>query len=543
MPAFRADARTGVGALALAAMLLFMAPSASAAGPATALAAPAEPGAVDDLYPAPKLPPARNFRSLGAVLVANSRSWAQVIGGADVDGALVVKVLPGSAAESGGIAPGDVVVAVDEALVTNADRAAALLGAASGSDHVVSVIGPDGSLRQVRTALGRARSAAGYLRRQLGESADPAARYLYARSSADPREALALADLLVRESPEFAPGHSLRAASLLASVRSGAPRESVPDLVTAAAAAIAEAIELDPGSSEMRSDAAQILLELRRPREAAATAGAAIERDAESVAGHRFLGLARLAMGQFAEALPELHRAVELDPFAAPVYAELARNYEALGRVDDARATREAMAALGPEKRPGGGGQDLGKVAFASVLVAGGFGLPMLRRGGARTAPRPAPEPKRFAAGLELPVLEALVVVGVWAVAVSWISRVVGVPEATERFGLYSLVVPGLVAVAAGVATLLVFLGDGPTRRARIGLLTVLASGIWITVANMPAVIGAVRGRDPWMLALVDVIAGPLIIVLAGWLRSRWSVVHAAPATPAGATSLEPEEA
>ena len=70
----------------------------------------------------------------------------------------------------------------------------------------------------------------------------------------------------------------------------------------------------------------------------------AVEIRPASADGHYLVGKALMKEGRVKEALPELERAVRLDPEDSKAHFQLARAYEQLGDKDKARAERQALA-------------------------------------------------------------------------------------------------------------------------------------------------------------------------------------------------------
>jgi TolB-like protein/Flp pilus assembly protein TadD/tRNA A-37 threonylcarbamoyl transferase component Bud32 len=94
--------------------------------------------------------------------------------------------------------------------------------------------------------------------------------------------------------------------------------------------------ELDPLAH--RVDVATALLRAGRFQDALAAARHAVEVDPEYARAHSTLGWALLGMGQLAQGLAELERAVALAPGATIWLAQLGQAYAQTGRSDDARA-------------------------------------------------------------------------------------------------------------------------------------------------------------------------------------------------------------
>jgi TolB-like protein/Flp pilus assembly protein TadD len=116
--------------------------------------------------------------------------------------------------------------------------------------------------------------------------------------------------------------------------------------------AIAEerrAYELDPLSMIIAADLAQVLSWARRYDEAAAQARTAIAMDDNFPDGHQNLGLALLLKGQYAEAIPEFQKAIQLrhDPSD---YGLLGYTFAVAGRRAEALQTIAEMQALAKEK-------------------------------------------------------------------------------------------------------------------------------------------------------------------------------------------------
>ena len=271
----------------------------------------AQPGGTPP-YPPPGPPPPINSLDLGAVLVTNSAGWSQVLPRPNTPGALVIAVLPDSPAEHTKVSPGEVVVAIDEDEVSNAERARYLLRSRQSPITSVSLVRPDGSARSVTIELSLdPLPLRPYLAERLAEKPDQITRYLFAQGFVRPAESLALADLVARTNPEFAEAHTLRARSLLA--LRPRPLEPLPaDLGAAVERAVSRSLQLDPLSSVVLVTAAEAYLDLGSPASAESMAQRAVQGDPGSPEGHFLLGSARLLLGRAGDALPRYasgHRA------------------------------------------------------------------------------------------------------------------------------------------------------------------------------------------------------------------------------------------
>jgi hypothetical protein len=110
----------------------------------------------------------------------------------------------------------------------------------------------------------------------------------------------------------------------------------------------------------------------------------------------------------------------------------------------------------------------------------------------------------------------ALTALAVWAMAVPWLARALGLAlDVPARLEVIDHVVPGLIVAACGV--LLVRGASGGLLRLGLIALACLA-GFWITVAHLTLVPEAIDGVSPWGAALVHLSAGPPITVLALWM-------------------------
>jgi predicted Zn-dependent protease len=105
-------------------------------------------------------------------------------------------------------------------------------------------------------------------------------------------------------------------------------------------------IEISPAHVPARLQIAFELLRRGEPTAARPIAEEAVRLDADSALGRLALGQAQLEMGNNAEAIAELERAVDLAPESPQTHFILARAYARVGRDVDAAREREVFTRL-----------------------------------------------------------------------------------------------------------------------------------------------------------------------------------------------------
>lgn len=305
--------------------------------------------ALTKAFPPPGPPPPRSSFLLGVILATNSSGWARLIPRSDTPGALVVDVIPGSPAATLGIGRGDVIAGVDDEPIRSSERPTVALRSSQNPEHRITIARPGREDRILRALLAPAAgfSTIDFLRERYLQDPDPVNRYLYAQQADDPGAALPLIDQLIAESPGFAHAHALRARRLFEQwSASGQPGGTAGGEAARIREGFAKAIDLDPGSTEIRIAAARTLLGLAEPAEAQRQAAKAVELDDALGEARGVLGLVLLASGKAAASLPHLHRAVALNPFDLNHYAALSQAYVALDKRLSALLTIESAKRL-----------------------------------------------------------------------------------------------------------------------------------------------------------------------------------------------------
>lgn len=470
-----------------------------------------------DPFPPPRPPAPASNLSLGAVLTTNAPGWAGVLPNAGVQGALVLAVLPGSPAERSGLVPGDVIVSIDRGVVEGAEGATRVLRAATESRRTLSFESRDGRRHIVESELEPARRPAlAYLEQRLVRAPDTVTRYLVALLSDPSGAALPITQDLVRSEPDFAEGFAVHARTLLAALRRDGGKA---DVATTVKPQIQRALELDPLSGEVFASAARLLLDLGEPEAAEDAASQATVNNPGSATAHHLRGIANLRLGRPALALPDLHRAVELDPYAPELYADLASGYAILGQESSARATEQARSVL----LAGGARSRLGSEARQVVLTASAVvmfvGVPLLLRG-RRPDRRPkSPNVRASTRGPDRSVLaaEALGVLGLWSIAIPYAGPAFGLaPPAAPGLEIADHVIPGIVVAVASVAIVMGSLSPGPTTpHVRLLPAIIALAGLWTVSSHVGLVVQAAQQDRPWGLALFHSFPGPPILILA----------------------------
>lgn len=475
------------------------------------------------------LPPPRPASSFfGAILATNSPGWGRLLSRSDTTGALVLSVIPNSPAADAGLAPGDVIVAMDDHQVQNAERATVILQSTRSLQSLLTWTRPDGQARTVEAELltSSRLSLAEHLVKELEADPTPVTRYLFAKTTTDQATGLRVADDLTREVPGFAGAHAVRAVQLLRQSGGGGPGGAGVALEDAKQA-ITLAVQLDPESTEIRAAAAQFWLAVNDLSQAEAQAARAVAIDGASPAAHYALGLAQLALGRADLALPDLHRAVLLNPYQPSYYQGLIRGYEALGLRSQARATNAALGVLTGGIAPRE--LNLSQRVLRAFLVIGalvllGVGpLLVLRRRPGEKAFDPCRETKVASAAGRLAAVEALGALGAWAIAVPYLGPAFGLaPESSPKLAVTDHVLPGLAVLAISAASLYVLFrskgGEGSFFLWAPGLF--FLAGLWMVATHLPLVLQA-GGARSWVLAIFHSSPGLPIVGLSIWLYLR----------------------
>ena len=116
--------------------------------------------------------------------------------------------------------------------------------------------------------------------------------------------------------------------------------------------------------------------------------------------------------------------------------------------------------------------------------------------------------------------MPALAALAVWAIAVPWVARAVGLPlDVATRLEVIDHVVPGFVVLACAGLLRYAGLDEGSgdlLRLAVIGL--AFLAGLWITATHAPLLPEAIDGISPWGAALLHLSAGPPVTLMALWM-------------------------
>ncbi len=479
---------------------------------------------VAELPGPPAAPPPASPRFLGASVRANSSSWRHVLAGSDTTGALVVAVVPFSPAHAAGLAPGDVIVAVDDRAVHNEEQLLRELRRGGTLERVLSVVRADENAwtPRVRLATAPTDDASGALLAQLGRHPDPANRFLFAVSARDPAAARAVLSQLVSELPEFALAHAALATRLAQLERNPSREEEVR-------AALSRALELDPTSRDVQVTAGSIFLDMNDLTAAEQHAARAVDLDPDSALAHHLLGRARLAGERPEDALPALRRAVHLDPYDPRYYRSLTEGYLAVGYHNGAAQTMAALRELETtvsRRQPENNGKGIPLALLVGAAALAGALFP-LRHHRARHR-RALSHVEEKTEPSEVALLEALAACGAFSVAVPALGRALALSPAASSHELANHVLPGVVAVVAAAMGLRRLLAGGANAASfLLGLSPVLLlPGMAITFWHVPVLLNAARGVVRWDAALFHFAAGPAIVVLAGWLAVRaWGAV------------------
>lgn len=330
-----------------------------ACGPPAALrrmlgreSAETDTGIPDDSFPPPLAPDLPGDNRIGALVLTNEASWGLFLPrGVETGGSLVIEVLPDSPAQSIGLKRGDVITWLDGSDINNHEQLLTILRQSPTPEHTLRVTRADKSTEQLEVELTPAGdfSMVEYLENKLLAGPDPIVRYLLAENVPDRDRGIELIRGLLAEQPDFAEGHALLARLLIDRLNSvaagGIFGDSSPDLLEATDS-IDRAVQLGPESPSILRARSQILLALGDPAKAEIDAKNALALDGSSAESNFLLGSAQLSLERPAEAISELHKAVELDPFVFDYYFNLALCYRALDREADTQDTILAARAL-----------------------------------------------------------------------------------------------------------------------------------------------------------------------------------------------------
>lgn len=451
----------------------------------------------------------------------------------------MLAVLPHSAASRAGLRPGDLVVAVDSRDSRDEEQLFQALRSDPSPRRVLTVVRPDGSVYAPEVALQAASGpeVSDSLLAQLGDDPSPTSRFVFAASATDLEASRSVLSQLVAHIPSFGLAHAMLADRLfrLAAVSPRPPSGSDDERLRAVHDELARALALDPGSIDVRTVAASLLLDMGEVAGAEGEASRAVELDDRSAKAHFLMGQARLAAGKApAEAIPELHRAVQLNPYAPLYYDALARAYLMAGRRAEAaktvsvlRGLRDPVVVTRPARTTAArpvvqtvvGGALLGALAMAALWRRTAHSA---ARSEVTLGPR---------ASLELWLVEALGAAGALSLALPYLSTAAGfstgAPLARE---IPNHLVPGAVLVAIAVACAPRMLRDErvPDGHLRTMSLVACLSGLAITFSHLALLAQVARGQAPPELAFIHLVAGPVVVVLAALLVARSRLPRAA---------------
>jgi tetratricopeptide (TPR) repeat protein len=408
---------------------------------------------------------------------------------------------------------------MDGRRVTNDRQTAMLLGASSTAEHELRVVAPDGAARQVHVVALAGRpstSLADGLQGEIARGPSAAGRLLFAQVSADADRALVvLGDVLARF-PNLAEAHAATAQRLL---DLGVGRSDASDdrrfLVRAA---IDRALAADSDSLAVQITAVGLLASLGDDVGAARHAEAAVRIDDDSANAHYLLGAVRLRMGDAAAALPELHRAAELDPYVPDHYSSLSAAYRAIGLTKQAQESDRALTTL--LANGGAVGADSARPtrvllmsAFAAAL---GVALSMLRRGrpqahdAARRRPEIASRPGAVMA------LEGMAALAVLSIAVPLLSRALDLSAGPKlATDIADHLAPGVILLGVCISGLL---RSGRARPSGENVMLALPAGLigfWMAATHVPLVVDALAGRVRFEVLALHASPGPIVILLA----------------------------
>lgn len=111
-----------------------------------------------------------------------------------------------------------------------------------------------------------------------------------------------------------------------------------------------------------------------------------------------------------------------------------------------------------------------------------------------------------------------LAALAIWAIAVPWLARAVGLElDVPARLEIIDHVIPGAVALACAAVVGRAQGPGGELRRLISGSAAALA-GLWITSTHATLVPEAVDGISPWGPALLHLSTGPPIVAAGMWI-------------------------
>lgn len=505
-------------------------------------------------YPPPPVPSPQSSSFLGALGTSNSPGWQPALARAEVTGALLLAVLPDSPAEQAGMKAGDVIVGIDGTQIANDEALSTTLAGSAADRRLFTWVSADGATHSGGVRLSRppAQAVSDYLHRQVTEKGDVLSRALLARGSEDSAVGVEIAKQLNRDLPAFADPYSTLAILTLrdAQFHRDAKGALPADAVAAAEVAIAKATALDPKASWYHTTATQVFLVTGKADRAEAEGRQAVATDPDSAQAQQLFGLALMALGRPAEALPHMHRAVKLDPYSEDYYRSLFDAYNAVGLPDLAQQTRATFdkfqGKVKASKRDVGARRlRVGLAVLVLALLGAGVGSLSGRRArrpssDLTSALRPDSPRRNWRLGL----FEVLVAISVWAVLMPYTGRAFGMAGDSAIREVVALTVPGAVALltAAWWARRLQAEAAGapvavPDRV--IGLL--FLCGLWMVGTHLKMASQVPTGHAEIDVAVYHVLPGLAIMVLAAWLYVLYGRVEPeASGELAAATDLEP---
>jgi tetratricopeptide (TPR) repeat protein len=481
--------------------------------------------------PAPKAPPRSAGYGLGALVVTNSAGWRPILPRADARGVLVLVAEPGTPLAAAYVRRGDIIVAIDQEEVPNSDTFSLFLQRATQPIHVLSVVSPQGDVRSVTaTMTTRKISMAPYIASLDATKRDPVAQFLVAGSAGNIDRATNASKALVQENPDFGFGYILRARRSLDVLRLAGAKVVPTDAASSVTNDLAKAVEVAPEEPDVLIGAAEVLLVLGDFASAEMHAQKATLLDPGSSHAHEALGNARVALGRPQEALRDLRVAVDLNPYSPELYSALSKAYSKTGdRTAAASTDAVARQLAGRVSVPTSNAQT--GVALSVFAIMVGAALAMLFLGG-----RPADIIERgqlwsriaeLVGDQQVPVMEIVGLVGLWAVAIPLLAGVFGVTRVSNlQPEIVNFVIPGCVLALVGAVGVMQWFRGRPGDRRTLTVYATIGFGCatWMLVRQGGTLIRAVQGRQAIGTLLLYASAGVAAMTVSAyvlWISTR----------------------
>lgn len=467
--------------------------------------------------PQPPLAPPQRVGTFGAAFATNDPSWGGVVAErSGAAGALVIAVVPHSPAEGSGLIPGDVVVAVDDHVVADAEEVGVLLRAPDV--RTVAYVDSGGSAHQANARLAKGVEPVeryvvdvGSVRGTLGDE------YLATLAEPDAMVRVNRFERILSAAPGFALGYAAEAESLFHGYEerfgSVLPKEKVAEVQ----ALLSEAVRLGPSSVDVHLTAARVLLGLVDPVDARSEANLVLAEDQGSGEGQYVLGVVDAETGHPREALDALSLAVRMDPYRLAAYAELAKSYASLGLKAQAKATREVAKVV--QK---GTGSDLAGGKARPILLVTGVavvGAAVIAAVSSKSVERRGSVWARLSQWLQEPgrLSELVGAICLFEAGIPIVGGSLGFIRPTSvRLAVGDYWVPALVAIVGAALIGGVFDGTRASKGSlgQVGFALIFFGGVVMIATHMREVSAAASGSASLVHAFLAAVGGPVLMLI-----------------------------